>query len=77
MTNMTPMASKTATVLARVDPELKKDAENVLDQLGIPVSLLINMLYKQIVLTRSVPFNLRLPTESGEVDIETGKIIIN
>ena len=74
---MTPMASKTATVLARVDPELKKDAENVLDQLGIPVSLLINMLYKQIVLTRSVPFNLRLPTESGEVDIETGKIIIN
>ena len=74
---MTPMAGKTATVLARVDPELKKDAEDILDQLGIPVSLLINMLYKQIVLTQSVPFILRLPTESGEVDIETGKIIIN
>ena len=77
MTIMTPMAGKTATVLARVDPELKKDAEDILDQLGIPVSLLINMLYKQIVLTRSIPFSLRLPTESGEVDIETGKIIIN
>ena len=77
MTIMTPMAGKTATVLARVDPELKKDAEDILDQLGIPISLLINMLYKQIVLTRSVPFILRLPTESGEVDIETWKIIIN
>ena len=67
------MASKTATVLARVDPELKKEAEEILDRLGIPTSLLVNMLYKQIVLTRGVPFDLRLPVESGEFDIERMK----
>ena len=64
------MANKTATVLARVDPKLKEDAEYILDRLGIPVSLLINMLYKQIVLTKSIPFALTLPVESGEMNLD-------
>ena len=64
------MANKTATVLARVDPKLKEDAEYVLDQLGIPVSLLINMLYKQIVLTKSVPFALTLPVITDEINMD-------
>ena len=61
---------KTATVLARVDPELKKQAEAVLDRLGIPASLLINMLYNQIVLTKSIPFRISIPDNTGELDIE-------
>ena len=64
------MAGKTATVLARVDPELKMKAEDILDRLGVPASLLINMLYKQIVMTKSIPFDIRIPMESGEVFIE-------
>ena len=64
------MAKKTATVLARVDPELKEEAEEILDRLGIPTSLLINMLYKQIVMTKSIPFGLSIPTEVGEVNID-------
>ena len=56
------MAGKTATVLARVDPELKKQAEDIMDRLGIPASLMINMLYKQIILTRSIPFPLSVPS---------------
>ena len=66
------MAGKTATVLARVDPKLKSQAEEILDQLGIPASLMINMLYKQIVLTRGVPFRIGLPETIGEMDIENG-----
>ena len=65
------MSNKTATVLARVDPELKKEAEEILSRLGIPVSLLINMLYNQIVLRKGIPFELNIP-EKGEFDIETG-----
>ena len=61
---------KTATVLARVDPELKKQAEAILDRLGIPASLLINMLYNQIVLTKSIPFRISIPDNIGELDIE-------
>lgn len=64
------MAGKTATVLARVDPELKMKAEDILDRLGVPTSLLINMLYKQIVMTKSIPFDIRIPMESGEIFIE-------
>ena len=64
------MAGKTATVLARVDPELKMKAEDILDRLGVPASLLINMLYKQIVMTKSIPFDIRIPMESGEVFID-------
>lgn len=32
-----------------------------MDQLGVPVSVVINMLYKQIIMTRSIPFSLSLP----------------
>ncbi len=69
------MTNKTATVLARVDPELKRDAEDILDRLGIPASVVINMLYKQIVLKKGIPFELNL--EKGELDIETGMISNN
>ncbi len=64
------MAGKTATVLARVDPEVKKQAEDILEKLGIPASLVINMLYKQIVLTRGIPFRIGLPDRIGEADFD-------
>lgn len=56
------MATKTSNVLARVEPDIKEQAEAVLDRLGIPVSTLINMLYRQIIMTQSVPFRLSIPT---------------
>ncbi len=54
------MATKTANVLARVEPSVKEQAEKILEQLGIPVSTAINMLYKQIIITQSLPFRLSL-----------------
>lgn len=57
------MATKTANVLARVEPDIKEKAETIMTQLGIPVSVVINMLYKQIILTKSIPFSLSIPTE--------------
>ena len=43
------MATKTANVIARVEPDIKEQAEKIMEQLGIPTSVLINMLYKQII----------------------------
>ena len=54
------MATKTANVLARVEPDVKAKAEEILEKLGIPVSTAINMLYKQIIITQSLPFKLSL-----------------
>ena len=46
------MAARTSNVLARVEPDIKEQAEAVLAQLGVPVSTVINMLYRQIILTQ-------------------------
>ncbi|MCR5652554.1 MAG: type II toxin-antitoxin system RelB/DinJ family antitoxin [Ruminococcus sp.] len=55
------MATKTANVTARVQPEIKKQAEAVLEKIGIPVSVLIDTLYRQIIMTGSVPYSLSVP----------------
>ena len=55
------MATKTANVMARVEPSVKEQAEAIMEMLGIPTSVLINALYKQIIMTRSIPFSLAVP----------------
>lgn len=54
--------SNTSAVYARIDSNLKESAENILQQLGISPSSAIQMLYSQIVLTRGLPLDLRLPS---------------
>ena len=39
------MATKTSNVTARVEPEVKEQAETILSDLGIPVSTAINIFY--------------------------------
>ena len=55
------MATKTANVTARVQPEIKEQAEAVLERIGIPVSVLIDTLYRQIIMTGGVPYSLSVP----------------
>ena len=57
------MAIKTANVIARVEPEVKEKAEQIMEQLGIPTSVLINVLYKQIIMQKGIPFEMKLPKE--------------
>ena len=56
------MATKSANVTARVQPEIKRQAEAVLDKLGLPVSVLIDTLYSQIIMTGGVPYSLTVPS---------------
>jgi len=56
------MALKTANVTARVNPDIKYQAEEILSQLGIPVSVLIDSLYRQIIMTNSIPYTLSIPS---------------
>ena len=55
------MAMKTANVTARIQPEIKEQAEAVLDRIGIPVSVLIDTLYRQIIMTGGIPYALSVP----------------
>ena len=54
--------AKTANLYARIEPDVKEKAESILDSLGIPASSAINMFYKQIILHKGLPFEVKMPT---------------
>ena len=56
------MATKSANLYARIEPDVKEQAESILSALGIPASNAINMFYKQIILNRGLPFEVKIPT---------------
>ena len=53
--------ARTSNIFARVEPEVKEQAELVLEQLGIPMSNAIGLFLRQVVLQRGIPFELKLP----------------
>lgn len=55
--------ANTSAVYVRMDPTLKETAEEILAQLGITSSGAVQMLYKQIILHRGLPFSLTLPDD--------------
>lgn len=52
--------SKSDTINVRIEPELKKQAEEILEKLGISVSTAINIYYRQIVEKNGIPMELKL-----------------
>ena len=52
--------ARTANVFVRVEPEIKEQAENVLNQLGIPMSNAVGMFLRQVVIQRGIPFEMKL-----------------
>ena len=53
---------KTANLYARIEPELKTEVEGILAQLGVTPAAVVQMLYSQIKMTKSIPFDIKLPT---------------
>ena len=63
--------AKTANLYARIEPEVKEQAEDILMSLGIPASNAITMFYKQIILQRGLPFEVKLP---ANMPVDAGKL---
>ena len=55
------MAIKTANVNSRMNVDIKQKAESILDRLGIPRSVAIDMYYRQIIAHNGIPFSVTLP----------------
>jgi DNA-damage-inducible protein J len=53
--------ARTANIFVRVEPEIKEQAEKVLEQLGIPMSNAISLFLHQVILQRGIPFDIKLP----------------
>ena len=58
--------AKTAVISARIDPELKRKAEQVFAELGLTTSQAITLFFKQVDLQRGLPFSLRIPNAATQ-----------
>lgn len=76
LTKSIVMSKKTATVRARMEPELKKETERILNQLGLNTTEAIRIFFKQVKLQRGLPFEMKIPNESTHqaiVDAKAGQ----
>ena len=53
--------SKSDVVRARIEPKVKRDAENILKRLGVSHSTFINMSYRAVVEEGGIPLSLHVP----------------
>ena len=54
-------AVKTTTARARIRPDIKTEAESIIHDLGLSVSTAFELFYRQIILNRGLPFDVRIP----------------
>ncbi|MBQ9266975.1 MAG: type II toxin-antitoxin system RelB/DinJ family antitoxin [Clostridia bacterium] len=55
-----------ATINVNVDEKVKEQAKETLDYLGTNFTNVINMLLRQIILTESIPFEIKVPKLNAE-----------
>ena len=54
---------KVAIVNARIEPDLKKKAENILHKVGLSSAEAIRIFYRQVCLQKGLPFDVKIPTK--------------
>jgi DNA-damage-inducible protein J len=60
------MMTKTATVRARIEPDLKTDVESLFKELGLSTTEAINLFFRQVKLRKGLPFNIVIPNKTTE-----------
>ncbi len=68
--------SKTAMIRARMEPDLKTEAEQVLAQVGLTPTEAIRLFYRQVSLQGGLPFEVRVPnaeTKAAIIEARSGK----
>ncbi|OGP80966.1 MAG: hypothetical protein A2Z08_01465 [Deltaproteobacteria bacterium RBG_16_54_11] len=71
--------TKTATVRARIKPDLKEKAEQVLRDLGLNPTQAITLFYRQVELHQGLPFEVVVPTKQTQqtfADTDAGRNLI-
>ena len=71
--------SKTATVRARIEPDLKTEVEELFKRLGLSTTEAITLFYRQVKLRKGLPFNVVIPNKTTErvfKDTDAGRSLI-
>ncbi len=66
---------RTAHINIRTEPETKYEAESILKRLGMTTSEAINLFLRRIIMSKGIPFSVRLPNEetvAAMKEIENG-----
>ena len=66
-THLGHIGSMSAIAKSRIDPELKRQAEAVLEEIGLKPRAALELFYKQIIKRRAIPFPVQ--ADSPEDDI--------
>ena len=56
--------SKTSTVRARMEPDLKDKAEKIFRKLGLTSTQAITLFYKQVEIRNGLPFDIVIPNKT-------------
>ena len=59
---------KDTSISIRMDSGLKEQAETVLEQFGLNMTVVVNMLFKQIVREQAIPLSLSLYPKMSHID---------
>ena len=65
--------AKTEMIRARVEPELKREAEELFSSLGLSTTEAITLFYKQVTLHQGLPFAVRIPNEETVEALEQAR----
>jgi DNA-damage-inducible protein J len=64
---------KTAAVHSRIQPEIKEQAEGILQRLGLSPTEAIRMFYTQIALRNGLPFDVSIPNNETTKALEDSR----
>jgi DNA-damage-inducible protein J len=56
--------AKSAIIRARIEPELKAEAETIFIELGLSITEAITLFYRQVKLQKGLPFEVRIPNQT-------------
>lgn len=64
---------KNAAINVKIDPEVKAQAEAILDKIGLSTSAAVGMLFRQIIFHQGLPFEARLPNDETAMAIKAAR----
>ena len=67
------LSVKNAAVHSRIQPEIKEQAERILQRLGLSPTEAIRMFYTQITLRNGLPFDVAIPNDETIKALEDSK----
>ncbi len=65
--------AKTEMIRARMEPDLKQEAEAIFSALGISPTEAITLFYKQVTLHNGLPFEVKIPKSLASKSTTTDK----